>query len=87
MNPSFWLPPFVPFTCQVTAVLALPITVAMNCLVVKFATVAVCGCTLTCTAEAVAVTVTIAESDFVESACDVAVTVTVAGFGTEAGAV
>jgi hypothetical protein len=33
-----------------------------------------------------AVTVTVADPDFVESACEVAVTLTVAGFGSAAGA-
>jgi hypothetical protein len=83
-NPTVWLPPATPFTSQVTAVLAAPFIVAVNCCVPKFATVAAPGDTLTILM--LAVTVTVADPDFVESACEVAVTVTVAGFGIAAGA-
>src|ERR1700687_5847021 len=86
MNPKVWLPPAMPLTCQVTAVLGVPSTDAVNCCVPKFGTVAALGDTLTELEEAV-VTVTVADVDFVESACEVAVTVTCGGFGTVAGAV
>ena len=49
-------------------------------------TVTALGDTLTEPAGLTAVTVTIADADFVLSACDVAVTVTCAGFGTAVGA-
>jgi hypothetical protein len=83
-NPTVWLPPATPFTSQVTAVLAAPFIVAVNCCVPKFATVAAPGDTLTILM--LAVTVTVADPDFVESACEAAITVTAAGVGTVAGA-
>lgn len=64
----------------------LPVTVGVNCCVRKSETDAVAGCTETCTAE-LDTTVTVKEPDLVVSACEVAVTVTLAGFGTVAGAV
>src|SRR6266478_2107501 len=76
----------VPLTCQITAEQEEPFTVAINCCVPKFATVAVLGETNTIPLET-AVTVTFAEPDFVASACEVAVTFTCAGFGTVDGAV
>ncbi len=63
-----------------------PFTDAVNCCVPKFATLAALGETLTELGVAV-VTVTVADADFVESACEVAVTVACGGFGTVAGAV
>jgi hypothetical protein len=60
----------------------MPLTLAANCCVALRFSVACGGVTLTAT-----VTVTLADPDLVESACDTAVTVTVAGFGTFAGAV
>src|SRR6266852_5427838 len=86
MNPTVWLPPEIPLTCQVTAVLGAPFTDAVNCCVPKFATVAALGETLTEVGEAL-ITVAVADADFVESACAVAVTVTCGGFGAVAGAV
>ena len=86
INPVVWLPPAMPLTCQLTAVLGVPFTDAANCCVPKFATVAALGETLTDVEEAL-VTVTVADADFVASACAVAVTVTVGGFGAVAGAV
>jgi hypothetical protein len=86
MNPVVWPPPAMPSTCQVTAVLGAPFTDAVNCCAPKFATVAALGATLTEVAIP-DVTVTVAGADFVESACEVAVTVTCAGFGIVAGAV
>ena len=65
----------------------MPVTVAVNCCWVKSETLTTPGCTVTCTVEAVARMVTVAVEDFVESACDVAFTVAVAGLGTVAGAV
>src|SRR5712675_812089 len=86
MNPSAKLPPTTPLTCQVTAVVGDPFTDAVNCCVPKSGTVAALGDTLTEPAGLTAVTVTIADADFVLSACDVAVMVTCAGFGTAVGA-
>jgi len=86
MNPVVWPPPAMPSTCQMTAVLGAPFTDAVNCCVPKFVTVAALGATLT-EVDIQDVTVTVAGDDFVESACEVAVTVTCAGFGTVAGAV
>src|SRR6266436_2054191 len=75
MNPNVWLPPTMPLTCQLTAVLGAPFTDAVNCCVPKFMTVAALGNTLTDVGAPV--TVTDADADFVASACAVAVTVTV----------
>ncbi len=58
---------------QVTAVLAVPVTVAVNCCVAPPTTVALAGEMLT--AITGAVTVTVAEADLVESATLVAFTV------------
>jgi hypothetical protein len=82
INPTVWLPPAIPLTCQVT-----PLTEAANCCVPKFATVAALGDTVTEPEEVVVVIVTVAEADFDESAWDVAVTVAVGGFGTVVDAV
>jgi hypothetical protein len=87
INPVAWLPPATPFTSQVTDELGMPFTAAVNCWVPKLATFAALGDTLTVPAAVAAVTVTLADPDFVASACEIAVTVTVAGFGTVAGAV
>src|SRR5882757_4772451 len=84
--PTVGLPPVTPLTCQVTAVLLVFCTVAANCCVPPAPTVADTGEIVTLTT-AGGVTVTWAEADFVASAWDTAVTVTVAGFGTTAGAV
>ena len=67
-----------------TAVFEVPLTVALNCWLVLITTCAVAGETLT---ETGPVTLTVALADFVESATDVAVTVTCRGFGGLAGAV
>jgi len=77
MNPTVWLPPAMPLTCHVT-----PFTEAVNCCVPKFATVAAFGETVMGM-----VTVTVADADFAVFAWEVAVTVTVGGFGTVVGAV
>ena len=84
--PVVVFPPVTLFTCQVTAVLEDPVTVAVNCCVAVVCTEADVGDTETLTATA-AVTVTVAEADLVVSACEIAFTVTVAGLGTVAGAV
>src|SRR2546430_1096367 len=84
--PTVALPPLPPLTCQVTAVLLVFCTVAVNCCVPPAPTVADAGEIVTLTTAA-GVMVTCAEADFVGSACDTAVTATVAGFGTTAGAV
>src|SRR5437762_8079343 len=84
--PTVALPPVTPLTCQVTAVLLVFCTVAVNCCVPPAPTVADTGEIVTRTTAA-GVMVTCAEADFVGSACDTAVTATVAGFGTTAGAV
>src|SRR5713101_7416141 len=81
--PTVEFPPVTPFTCHVTAVLLLPVTVAVNCCVVLTTTDALVGEMLTPTV----VRVTVALADLVVSACDTAVTVTVFGLGTAAGAV
>ena len=70
-------------TCQVTAVLVVPVTLAVNCCVVPFCVVTLVGVTEIPTT----VTVTIAEPDLLLSVWFVAVTVTFAGLGTDAGAV
>ena len=66
-----------------TVLLPVPVTVAVNCCCCDGPNCAVDGDTDT----AIGTTVTVAAPDFVGSACDVAVTVTVAGFGTVVGAV
>ena len=84
INPVAWLPPVTPFTCQVTAVLATPFTVAVNCCVVKMATLTGLGVTATATCSA---TVTEADPESAALAAETAVTVTVAGLGIVLGAV
>src|SRR5271154_2827567 len=89
MKPAVRLPPVTPFTCHVTLVFVLPVTLAVNCCVPKFATLAAAGDTVTEVFDGpdVVVTVKVADPDFVVSRCEVAVTVTCAGVGTVAGAV
>ncbi len=74
-----------PAVLQVTAVLVVPWTVAVNCCVAPRITVAVAGVTVTVTTGAVMVIVAV--SDLVGSSFEVAVTVTVGGLGTVSGAV
>ena len=74
----------LPATLQVTAVFEVLITVAVNCCVFPATTSAVVGEILTITGGR---TVTMADADLVESATEVAVTVTCAGLGTVPGAV
>ena len=75
-----------PVSAQVTAVLVVPVTEAVNDCVPVVGTEALAGLRLSNTATAAAI-VTLAEVDFVGSAELVAFTVTVAGEGTEDGAV
>ena len=84
MYPVFWLPPVTPLTCQVTAVLGTPFTVAENCCVVKIATLIGFGVTVTATCWAI---VTVAEPESAAFAADTAVTVAVGGLGIVPGAV
>src|SRR5690348_10428922 len=80
INPLVLLPPVTPFTCQVTAVLGTPFTVAVNCCVVKIATLTGLGVTATATATCCA-TVTEADPESAVLAAETAFTVTVAGLG------
>ena len=73
-----------PERLQVTAVFVDPVTVAVNWRCAPATTFADVGEIETATA---GTTVTVALADFVVSALEVAVTVTVAGFGMAAGAV
>jgi hypothetical protein len=73
-----------PAIVQVTALLAVPVTVAVNCCWAPDTTLTEEGETETATASTM---VTVADADLVASACEVAVTVIVAGFGTDVGAV
>jgi hypothetical protein len=84
INPLALLPPVTPFTCQVTAVLGTPFTVAVNCCVVKIATLTGLGVTATATCCA---TVTEADPESAVLAAETAFTVTVAGLGIVLGAV
>src|SRR5580765_7539476 len=86
MVPVVALPPVTLFTCQVTAVLDVFVTLAENFCVRPVVTVAVLGLTVTTTAGG-AVTLTTAVPVFVVSACEIAVTVTVPPVGTVPGAV
>ena len=86
--PTVELPPWTPFTSQVTAVFEVPVTVAVNCCVPKFGMFGAPGETVTVTLlTTVDVIVTIADADTPESFIDVAVTVISARVGTAAGAV
>ena len=71
-------------TSQVTAVLVVLVTLAVNCCVPNTSMDAELGFTVT--AGGAGMMVTVALADFVVSACEVAVTVTCGGFGTVAGA-
>src|SRR5205814_9019470 len=79
-------PPVTPLTYHLSLHVALPISVAVNCCVPPAPTVADTGEIVTLTTAA-GMMVTCAEADFVGSAWDTAATVTMAGFGTTAGAV
>ena len=75
-----------PVSAQVTAVLDVPVTVAVNDCVLEVLMEALVGLRLSSTATA-ATMVMLAEADLVGSAALVAFTVTVAGEGAVAGAV
>jgi hypothetical protein len=75
-----------PESVQVTALLVVPVTVAVNCCCAPVITDAVVGEMVTLTADADWMT-TVADADLVGSATDVAVTITIADRGTVAGAV
>lgn len=78
----------MPLTFQVTALFVAPDTVAVNCLSAQARIVTFCGATVTVTGPGGgAVIVTTADADFDVSATLRAVTLTVAGEGTLAGAV
>jgi hypothetical protein len=79
-------PPVTPLTCQVTEVSEVALTVAMKVWEWPTVTDTLAGITDTLTGLP-PVMVTVAEADFVSSALETAVTVTVAGDGTAAGAV
>ena len=88
MVPTVELPPAMPLTCQLTAVLEVLDTVAVNCCVPPPAcTEAPVGETETLIGAAAVVIVTMAEPLLVESAAETALTVTLAGAGTVAGPV
>jgi hypothetical protein len=74
----------LPLTDQETAVLAVPVTFAVNCWVSPALIWADLGETLTATEAA---TVTVADPDFAGSATEVALMVTCGGVGLEGGAV
>jgi hypothetical protein len=83
-NPLALIVPVPGFTDQVTAVLLVFTTAAVNCVVCPPYNVAVVGVTLTDTGGA---SVTVAEADFVVSSWLVAVTVTICWATMLAGAV
>ena len=87
MVPTVALPPAVPFTDQVTAVLSVPVTVAVNCTGVPTGVSVSVGATATVAFTAGAVIVTMAAPKGLVSAELMAFTVIVAGLGTVAGAV
>lgn len=76
----------MPVTFQVTAVFAVPVTVAVNCRWPPVLTCALLGEMLTLIGAPVLI-VTVADADRVGSATKVAVTATMGGFGALAGAV
>jgi hypothetical protein len=82
--PVVELPPAVPLTCHVTAVLDVFATAVVNVCVVPVCTLAVAGEIVMVIGETI---VTGADPDTEESDEYTAVTVTVAGDGTVAGAV
>ena len=73
--PTVKWPPARLFTCHVSAVLPVPVTVAVNCRVAFTATLAIDGATVKLIAGA-AVTVTVADPVLVQSAEEIVVTVT-----------
>jgi hypothetical protein len=82
-RPLLEIVPTAGLTDHVTAVFVVPVTAAANCWVPEGATLAVDGLTVTCTA---GTTVTLAVAVLLVSATLVAVTVTVCGLVSVAGA-
>ncbi len=82
--PTVVLPPTMPFTLHVTEALVVPVTEGVNCWVWPVRRVTELGDTVTPTTARI---VTGVVSDLVGSATLVAVTFTVDGLGTMAGAV
>src|SRR5207248_2682594 len=87
MVPTVEFPPAVPFTDQVTAVLVVPVTAALNCSVCITCTLPLVGEIETVTGGGVAVMLTLALALLLVSATLCALTVTVEGDGTAVGAV
>ncbi len=76
-----------PDTAQFTAVLVVPVTLAVKLAVVLMLALAVEGDTVTAIGVTGVLMVTVAAPDFVRSAWEVAVTTTLFGEGATAGAV
>jgi hypothetical protein len=87
MVPVVELPPATPLTDQATAVSVVPVTLAVYCTVVPANAEESVGATVTVAFTAGGVIVTIAEPEGKLSAELMALIVTAAGLGTEAGAV
>ena len=87
--PTDELPPGMESTSHVTVVTEFPVTVAVKAWLCPVVSAALTGLmdTEAVPPEEEPIMVTVAEADFVVSAADAAVTVTVAGDGTAAGAV
>jgi hypothetical protein len=83
--PNAELPPAIPFTFQLTVVFDVLLTVAEKAWLAPTATVAFGGATATVIAGG-AVIVSVDDAERAGSATELAVTVTVAGDGTVAGA-
>ena len=81
--PSVVLPPAIPFTSQLTFVFVAPLTVPVKLIESPSATVTAVGETVTLTPGMMEMT---SDADFERSATDVAVIVTSAGDGANAGA-
>jgi hypothetical protein len=87
MVPVAELPPWTPFTCQVTLVFVVPLTVALNCFVLPPGKVTAAGEIVTDTTTTGALMLTVALAEYAELATLVAVIVTDPPDGTAAGAV
>src|ERR1700683_3320631 len=84
IKPLVEFPPLAASTCHVTELFEVPVTFAVNCNVSPVPIEATAGGTVTRIPESI---VTVADADLVVSCTEVAVTVTVFGLGTVAGAV
>lgn len=82
--PTVALPPATPFTAHVTGVVVLPETIVLNCSVLPRTRLTVIGITVRELDSATRLT--FAEALKVVSACEIAMIVTVVGFGTLKGA-